>query len=131
MIWVLSTLIIVICLAVLSVSVVLLLALRTPGEGATTVPTTEQKCAVESPFYDGGHQTSQHNLNKHKYHDLNKQKYHYLNEHRYHDLYKTKYHYLYKHKYHNLNKYYNTVEYYFHRTANFSGTTNSNCSIRR
>ncbi|KAL1437659.1 hypothetical protein MTO96_048688 [Rhipicephalus appendiculatus] len=63
MIWVL-TLIIVICLVVLSVSVVLLLALRTPGEGATTLPTADQKHVVESPFYDGGQQTSQHNLNK-------------------------------------------------------------------
>ncbi|KAL1445687.1 hypothetical protein MTO96_029093, partial [Rhipicephalus appendiculatus] len=190
MIWVLSTLIIVICLVVLSVSVVLLLALRTPGEGATTVPTANDrdtlamempqtmtpqalpiltttfrqptKSTRSSPLFTTHeyHELNDHkypnlyhhnfnkhknpdlnehkypdlyhhNFNKHKYPDLNEHKYHHLNEKKYHDLYKTKYHYLCKHKYHNLNKYYNAVDNYFHRTANFSGTTNSNCSIRR
>ncbi|KAL1442263.1 hypothetical protein MTO96_046502, partial [Rhipicephalus appendiculatus] len=58
----------------------------------------DRKRVVEHPYYDGGHQTSHHNL--------------------------------YTHKYHNLYKKYDAVDYYFHRTANFSGTINSNCEIR-
>ncbi|KAL1477658.1 hypothetical protein MTO96_035584 [Rhipicephalus appendiculatus] len=95
MILVFST-IIIICIAFLSISVGLLLALGTPAD---------RKRAVECPFYDGGHQTSQDNLNKHKYHDLHELKYpdlyhHNFNKHKYHDLHELKYPDLY---HHNLN----------------------------
>ncbi|KAL1467545.1 hypothetical protein MTO96_042098 [Rhipicephalus appendiculatus] len=46
-------------------------------------------------------------------------------EHSYYDGgHQTIHHNLYTHKYHNLYKEYDVVDYYFHRTAHFSGTIN-------